>query len=165
MALLIHASVILSLFLIITAIMVGPVAAQQTTITLERGMCFGTCPVYTLTLSSNGTVLYDGQMYVKETGNRTGTISSSDFSSLISSFEEAGFDQLRDEYLAYNITDMPSAVLIVQDGNMTRRVDHYHGDMSAPKILTDLEDLVDKAANSSQWITPYTPDSLVRDEI
>jgi len=130
---------------------------QNTTITLERGMCFGTCPVYTLTVSGNGTVIYDGQMYVPEIGVRHGTMNVTSFSLLMDQFESAGFFNLNDTYTRYSITDMPSATITIQNIHQTKRVEHYHGDLTAPKVLIDLEDAVDQAVNVTQWTTPYNP--------
>ncbi len=37
-------------------------------ITLERGACYGMCPVYSLTIYGNGKVVYKGDMFVKVAG-------------------------------------------------------------------------------------------------
>ena len=37
-------------------------------ITLERTPCFGTCPVYTLAVQGDGTVVYEGKDFVKTKG-------------------------------------------------------------------------------------------------
>lgn len=143
----------------------GAVPYGNNTITLERGMCFGTCPVYSLTLSGDGTVMYHGQMYVKEIGVRNGTINASVFSGLVDQFEKAGFYRMKNGYTSYDITDMPSATLTLQEGNRTKRVEHYYGDLNAPKILTKLEDLVDQAVNVTEWTTPFDIENTGRDEL
>ncbi len=154
-----------SILLVLSGLGSGSVSDQNSTITLERGMCYGTCPVYSLTLSANGTVIYDGQMYVNETGVRNGTINASSFSNLIDQFEKGGFYQMKDTYTAYDITDMPSATLTVQKMNLTKQIVHYYGDMSAPKILTGLEDAVDQAVNVTRWTTPYYNENTGHEEI
>jgi len=37
-------------------------------ITLERTECYGFCPIYTLTIQGDGTVVYDGKDFVKTKG-------------------------------------------------------------------------------------------------
>ena len=40
----------------------------EVSIRLERSGCFGSCPVYDVTLSGTGEVRYEGRKYVKQTG-------------------------------------------------------------------------------------------------
>ena len=49
-------------------------------------------------------------------------------------------------------TDMPSAFTSLTVDGKTKTVRHYHGDFSAPKELTELEDKIDEIVNSNQWI-------------
>ena len=53
-------------------------------ITLERTACFGTCPVYTLTMNGDGTVIYEGKDFVKTKGRVEATISQDQIEQLIS---------------------------------------------------------------------------------
>ena len=52
----------------------SPGVVRDIEITLERGMCFGTCPVYSVSLYGNGTIVWRGEMYVAVTGNATDSI-------------------------------------------------------------------------------------------
>ena len=47
------------------------------TIQLERTMCFGECPVYKVEILSDGTVHYDGDMFVEKTGKHSWQIDAS----------------------------------------------------------------------------------------
>ncbi len=38
---------------------------QSIFISFERGLCFGTCPVYRISLHGDGTVRYDGKDHVR----------------------------------------------------------------------------------------------------
>lgn len=126
-------------------------------ITLERGMCYGYCPVYTLTLFQNGSVIYDGGMYVKEIGIRNGTINTSAYEDLIKRAEEGGFFGMNNEYTSAEITDMPSATITIKWNGIKKQVEHYHGDPTAPEDLYLLEDAIDAAVNVTQWTSPYVP--------
>lgn len=42
------------------------------TIQLERTMCFGECPVYKVEILSDGTVNYNGEMFVEKKENIPG---------------------------------------------------------------------------------------------
>jgi len=121
-------------------------------ITLERTMCFGTCPVYKLTIYGDGTIAYEGKKHVKEQGNRTTRISEDKVRELISEFERIGYFKLRDSYVARGMTDMPSAITSITIGSRTKTVGHYYGDKSAPKELKELEKMIDVISGSSRWI-------------
>jgi len=48
---------------------------QDAIITLHRTMCFGTCPVYRITIYGTGEVVYQGYYFVRVKGPRTAYIS------------------------------------------------------------------------------------------
>ncbi|WP_146199745.1 DUF6438 domain-containing protein [Methanospirillum stamsii] len=121
-------------------------------ITLERGMCFGTCPVYTVSLSGNGTIFFEGRQFVETEGNVTNSIDPQTVADLFHSLNTDGFFYLNDSYSAYEITDMPSATLTVRNSSINKSVYHYYGDSSAPQTLMMMEDAVDLVANTSRWI-------------
>lgn len=124
-------------------------------ITLKRGMCYGTCPVYSVTIRSDGTVQYVGEKYVKEIGPKDSSITSEEFTSLKATIESSGFFTFNDAYRKVDMTDMPSATITVTIGDKTKQIEHYHGDSTAPQQLTDLEDAIDRTVSISQWTEPY----------
>ncbi|MFH0967200.1 MAG: DUF6438 domain-containing protein [Methanobacteriota archaeon] len=156
---------LICIVLILPGAVNGAAPDKNSSVTLMRGMCYGTCPVYSVTLSENGTVIYDGEMYVKETGVRNGTINASVFTRLMDQVDMVGVFKMKDTYTGYDITDMPSATLTIQEGNITKRVEHYYGDLNAPITLTELEDLVDQSVNITQWTTPYQMENIGSEEI
>jgi len=120
-------------------------------ITLERTACKGKCPVYALTIYGNGTVVYEGKEFVKIQGRQTTSISEDKIRELVSEFEKIDYFSLSDNYQNRVITDMPSAITSITIGGKTKTVNHYHGDLGAPKELSALEDKIDEIANSAQW--------------
>lgn len=149
---------ILLVFLLLLIISLGmadelPAAENdQIMISLDRGMCFGTCPVYTVTLYENGTVHWNGEMYVDVVGEASAEIDPDEVRNLSAYIEERGFFTFNDTYVSYDITDLPWATLMVNNGTHVKQVEHYHGDNSAPAVLHNLEDAVDVVANTSVWI-------------
>jgi len=120
------------------------------TITLERTACFGTCPVYKLTITGNGTVVYEGRDFVEVKGEQTSSISTAQVQDLVAAFEQADFLTLTD-YMEQKVTDHPYAITSITIGGQTKTVNHYYGDDSAPQQLTDLESKIDEIVNSKQW--------------
>jgi len=129
-----------------------PTDINNVVITLERTACYGTCPVYNLTIHGNGTVVYEGKRFVNITGIRTITISDGEVRQLISEFETIDYFSLNDNYTQKIATDMPSATTSISVNGKTKTISHYHGDTSAPTVLILLEDKIDEIVNSSQWI-------------
>ena len=120
------------------------------TITLERTACFGTCPIYKLTITGNGSVVYEGRDFVEVKGEQTSQISTAQVQELVTAFEQADFLALTD-YMEQKVTDLPSAITSITIGGQTKTVNHYYGDDSAPQQLTDLESKIDEIVNSKQW--------------
>ena len=58
-----------------------------TKISLERTACYGTCPVYKLTVYRSGRVEFQGTDHVRQKGSRRGKISSGDFDKLVKKIE------------------------------------------------------------------------------
>ena len=89
-------------------------------ITLSRSICFGACPSYTVEVDGDGTVLYNGERFVAETGQRTAHIPRRDVRKLYDAFRKAEFFWLFNAYQAH-ITDFPSHIVSIEyDGHKKR---------------------------------------------
>jgi uncharacterized protein DUF6438 len=130
--------------------------SQITKIVLERTPCFGTCPVYTLSVLSSGEVEFAGTNHVKAKGIQTGRISPEDFARLVKKIDEIDFFNLRSRYDGKNpdgsgttVTDLPTKKTSVTRGGETKTVENY---FRGPPGLSELENLIDELAKSAKWI-------------
>jgi hypothetical protein len=123
-------------------------------ISLERTVCYGVCPAYKVTLRGDGTVLYDGDKFVKVHGKVTDHVAPADVEALAQAFADAGFDKLNvpDPCSKGIATDNPTNRLTVVRGGKRRTVEHYLGNQCAPPELSKLADAVDKTAHTDRWI-------------
>ena len=121
-------------------------------ITLERTLCYGTCPVYKLTVYGTGDVTWEGKKFVKTVGKAEGAISKEQFKQLVSEFDKANYFLLKDNYTQISLTDMPNVFTSITVDGKTKSIKHYRGDNSAPEKLTTLETRIDEIVNSDQWI-------------
>ncbi len=146
----------LLMFLILGA---ASVQAQQSkpVITLERTACFGACPVYTVNIFEDGTVVYNGQDFVTVTGEQTSQIEPETVQDMIKAFESAGYFDWNTEYKTQKVTDLPYVTTSVTHNGETHRIEHYLGDDSAPLALSFLEQFIDAMTNSALW-TGVQPD-------
>jgi len=132
----------------------APTSAEQgpVEITLQRTVCFGFCPDYTVTISGEGEVHYEGRRFVDAVGVRTATVPREDVQRLLQRFDEIGFDNLRDEYRA-NVTDLPTTTITLTRNGHTKRVVDYGG-LSAgmPEAVRALQAEIDRVARTEQWV-------------
>ncbi len=119
--------------------------------TLERTGCYGECPVYRLTVNTDGSVVYVGTRWVKVLGRHEYKLSEAQLSDLESAFERANFMTFHD-YDHVESTDDDWAHLSLQRGGRTKRVRHYHGDSAAPPALSALEDEFDRVTDSGRFV-------------
>lgn len=131
---------------------------SQARISLERSACFGTCPVYSVTLYGDGRVVYVGEDFVHATGERRSSIPAPAMHALVDFMLERHYTSLNDSYTTVGATDMPHAITSLTINGQQKRVDHYFGDISAPLLLRQIENRIDRLANSAQW-TGQEPES------
>ena len=128
-------------------------------ISLKRTECFGTCPVYSVEIMGDGTVRYQGHLYVAKKGAHKAQISQDSVRSLFQKFVAADFFWTLDEYTAW-ITDQPTYVLKLSFDGHTKTVIDYAGRAACmPGEITDLEQAVDTAAQTSKWVKGKSAES------
>jgi Domain of unknown function (DUF6438) len=132
----------------------------DTVITLERTACYGTCPVYKITISADGNVSFEGRRFVRKAGTAKSVISQEQIRELLGAFEEINFFELRNQYERPENgckewwTDNPTAITSISYNGRSKTVRHYYG-CRGPKVLTELETLehaIDIAVDSAQWV-------------
>jgi Domain of unknown function (DUF6438) len=64
--------------------------AEITSITLRRGPCFGTCPMYEVTLAADGAATWYGERFVDRLGRHQGQVDVNDFGRLARFMQRAG---------------------------------------------------------------------------
>jgi len=120
--------------------------ANDTKITLEQWGCFGTCPAYTLSISGDGSVVYQGKAYVSSRGVHKGRVSQSNVQLLVQKFLDAKFFDMSDGGI---VVDLPVRVLSFSVNGRQKQL--REGCMCPPELVA-LEDDVDKTAQSEKWV-------------
>lgn len=93
------------------------------------------CPDYSITLSGDGTVTYEGRSGVRTIGARTHTIAPDEFRQLLTAFLQADFFSLRDRYDSIThadgtvtiMGDVATTTIEVSIGDETKRVRYFYG--------------------------------------
>lgn len=148
-------------FLGLAALLLAACAPVETTaeqpmnnveIRLNRGVCYGFCPDYTVTINGDGQVRYEGRRFVDAVGERTSTIPREDVARLVARFNEINFDQLQDVYRA-RVTDLPTYTLtLTRDGRTKTVVDYGGTGAGMPESVRELQNEVDRVAGTAQWV-------------
>ena len=133
-------------------------STEMESVTLERGPCFGTCPVYTVTLDRAGNVRFEGRRFVVNTGVATATVARAQVDSLFAELETIRYFDLADSYRTGDpgceryATDLPTVITEVRASGRTKRVEHDRGCADAPATLSAIETRIDEVAGVRRWI-------------
>ena len=131
-------------------------------ISLERTACFGTCPVYEVSVFADGSVTFTGTRFVESVGDYSTQIGRSGFRRLVEFSEDIGFFDLDDEYRYGRaedgsrivVSDLPSRITtIYRDGEVKSVLNYFRG----PEELEQFERLIDTVANTAQWVGEDAP--------
>jgi uncharacterized protein DUF6438 len=126
-------------------------------ITLERTACFGSCPVYRVSVFPSGQVTYEGKAHVRRVGSASGQIPQLQLDALLEEIDRSGYFTFAPRYTTGQpacgryATDAPSVITSVTLRGRTHRVEHDYGCGSAPGALVILEQRIDEVAGSAQW--------------
>jgi len=133
-------------------------ASKVSKVTLERTPCHGPCPVYKVTVSSTGEVVYSGEAHVDKAGTHRWWISRRRLQRLAEAFERANYLYLEDYYTGCGASDAPGCLTSVEfDDGSSKSIVHYHGDPAAPGALVELEDEIDRIVGVERYTEPTFP--------
>lgn len=127
---------------------IRPEDQPVTSVQLERTPCYGTCPVYSVTLRPDGTLTYKGREFVKHVGSWTASFSPRDFSSLVHLVLTEGADSYKDSY-GTPADDIPSHILTIKRP-LGAKVIWESGDRAPDgmhRIMERIDLIVDGATN------------------
>ena len=126
-------------------------------ITMQRGLCLGSCPVYTLTILGDGSVFCKTSLDPAVKSQYLLTLHWRQIRDLVTAIYKADFFSLRDAYRipAY---DLPSVILSITIDGRSKRIFHP-GSLGcngvndfAPPQLCDLEEKIVEIVNTYQRI-------------
>ena len=83
-------------------------------ISINRGACFGTCPIYFIIISSDMNGIYHGKKFVEKTGKIEFKLSEEEITSILQKADEIKFCELQNEY-SENISDLPRTYIQIFD--------------------------------------------------
>ena len=124
---------------------------SKVSVSLRRSGCYGTCPAYVVTVSTDG-IVFEGDGFVVAAARHVDNIDSEEVRKLAKSFVTADFYSMDSSYSA-SVTDNATYVLsIAIDGHTKEVVDYVGAWVGMPAVIAELEDEVDAVAHTQRWI-------------
>jgi ankyrin repeat protein len=124
---------------------------SKVAITLERSGCFGSCPAYTVTVSTDG-IVFKGSAFVAAPGKHTDSVDAAEVRKLAKRFVAADFFSMDPSYTA-SVTDNPFYTLSIEIDGHAKKVEDYVGSWEGmPAVVTELEEEVDAFGRTERWI-------------
>jgi len=124
---------------------------DETIVSMQRLGCFGWCPQYEVSLFGSGRVEFRGHRFVCQKTPPFAQVDPGEVAALVRGFVNARFHEMP-SYTDEDATDAETIQLTLKRAGSVHTVNHYEGDIEAPRILTWMEDRVDEVANTSTWI-------------
>ena len=121
-----------------------PVNLTDVEIKLEKTACFGPCPIYSVIIYGDGTVIYDGIQFVDNVGKSTHQIPKEHVNDLVELIYELNYFSLKDRY-ATNWTDDSTVITSVKINNEQKTVANYGH--FGPDRLHEIEKKIDDLTN------------------
>jgi hypothetical protein len=117
-------------------------------ITLERTMCYGSCPVYRVILRKDGNAIYEGKDNVNKLGRFTGILDAYDFERLVELMEKLNFLGMEERYSA-PVTDGADIITTVFYDGKVKIVDNYAD--AGPMEVWAIEKVIDGIIEDIYW--------------
>ena len=120
-------------------------------IKLQRTGCFGSCPSYSVTVTTEG-IVFEGRGTVVASGRHTSSVNADEVRQLAKKFISDDFYSMSPTYRA-EVTDNPTYVLSISiDGNRKEIEDYVGAWVGMPQVVSELEEEVDSLAQTQRWI-------------
>jgi hypothetical protein len=94
-------------------------------IILSTSGCFGSCPMSSIIINSNGTVIFDGLSFTTLKGLYSGTIPRTKYDQLQNNFKKMNFDSLDNEYTSGITDNQTICTTFVKNGKIYKSVSDY----------------------------------------
>ncbi len=117
-------------------------------ITLEHNGCSKTCPIYSVIINGDGTVLYKGLKNVKEIGKQEYEISVDTITELNKFLFELDHGKIKTEYGSQDGAEN-TVIITIEFGNAQRIVIY---DNSGPELLKQFEEKIEEIAMIKEFI-------------
>lgn len=122
-------------------------------IEMSMGPCFGSCPIYTITIYDNGWASYRGKLYTDKLGLHIKKIGKARLEEIKRELRLANLWQYSNIYKS-QLPDLQSVTINYYEKDRTKSITGKEG---RPSSVMKIEDFLAKMANSGGWIEKEKP--------
>lgn len=115
---------------------------------LDKGACFGRCPVYKLKIYKSGYTVFDAIKWNKVEGVFYTKLEASTMQSILDSANAIGYFNLKDEYDNNMVTDLPATQTIIHGDGKYKAIRNRYG---GPQELKDFETWFHMLFENTNW--------------
>ncbi len=115
---------------------------------INKGFCFGTCPVYTMEIYKDGFVTYKGTRNVDLLGEYTTRISYAKMLEFVEQAKMINYMELNDVYDKEGVTDLPSITTSIVLSGKTKTVKRR---FNFPNSILTYEKLFEELMKNADW--------------
>jgi hypothetical protein len=136
--------------------------STYSTIEYEAGACFGSCPIFKLTINPDRTAILEAEHFNfskgfsksefdnPREGTFKGTIKEADYNKLVALLNGLNVKSLNDKYGSRNITDLPTSYLRIKFNDGTVKNVEDYGKRGTEK-LSELYKFFENLRLNQQW--------------
>jgi len=122
--------------------------AEDFNLTLDKGACFGSCPVYTLSIDNEGNAIYEGKRFTDKSGIHKKKLSKQVLQKLAKQLNDSNFFSFLEQYRS-DIADLPLIEVSHTNKGLSKSV---KGKNTRPKSLIEIQKSLEDIANQDGWI-------------
>lgn len=127
-------------------------------VTIDRGPCFGFCPIYKATVDQDGKVNIEyNDRFESEKKTTNYEISEDSAKKIMEEVNAVKFFDLKDKYEDIYVTDLPSLTITVTADGKTKSIYMYGLDNTVPEELTLLGKQIDNYLNIDKYLPNPNP--------
>jgi hypothetical protein len=123
------------------------VSEKNILIELEKTLCSGKCPTFSVKIATNGLVIYEGKENVDKIGIYKSKLSKDQLNELTDKFNKANFFSFKNSYKS-SMMDLPTKFITYSKNGQKKRIKAYD---NIPKEISYLIKQVDKLIESLEW--------------
>lgn len=126
-----------------------PNAGPEVFATYERTPCFGMCPIFKLTIYTDGSAEYVGKNFVNLIGEYQTSVSKAQMARIVLVADGIKYFSMKDEYNNEKVTDLPSVITEIRGIHGLKRVRNRQG---GPSELKQLYSVFDEIVRDGFWV-------------
>jgi len=116
---------------------------------LQKGACFGSCPVYTLEIDKTGMAQFDGQRFTDKIGKHQLLLDKAQLQKIANAFNTAALESFKSEYKS-NSSDLPEINLSFKNTGIDKTI---IGKDNRPEEVLALQTMLEEIVESEGWIS------------